>query len=40
LNGNKEKLGDAKKAYKSYQESLTDPKDDPMARWIPAEVRG
>jgi hypothetical protein len=40
LNGNKEKLGDAKKAYKNYQEALTDPKDDPMARWIPAEVRG
>jgi hypothetical protein len=40
LNGDKAKLGDAKSAYKSYQESLTDPKDDPMARWIPAEVRG
>ena len=40
LNGDKAKLGDAKAAYKSYQESLTDPKDDPMARWIPAEVRG
>lgn len=40
LNGDKAKLGDAKSAYKSYQESLTDPKDDPMARWIPADVRG
>jgi hypothetical protein len=40
LNGDKAKLGDAKNAYKAYQEALPDSKDDPMARWIPAEIRG
>jgi hypothetical protein len=40
LNGDAAKLGDAKKEYAGYKETLTDPKDDPLARWIPAPVRG
>jgi DNA repair exonuclease SbcCD ATPase subunit len=37
LNGDKTKLGDAKAAYK---EAFSDSKDDPLIRYIPAEIRG
>jgi chromosome segregation ATPase len=40
INGDKGKLGEAKTVYTAYKEQLADPKDDQLARWLPADLRG